>query len=61
MGCIISIVKMLMNCARYVLYAADHLDNIELQENNAYEVAIKRTPLDVMQHMEPCCAYGVVK
>ena len=56
-----SVVKMLINCARYVLYAADHLDNIKLQENNAYEVAIKPTPLDIMQHMEPCCAYAVVK
>ena len=49
----------------YILCAADHLDNInniKLEDNNAYEVAIKQTPLDIKDmHIEPCCAYGVIK
>ena len=46
----------------YILCAADHLDNIKLEDNNAYEVAIKQTPLDIKDmHMGPCCAYGVIK
>ena len=43
----------------YMLIAVP-MENVELEENNAYEKVNKKKNLDI-KHMEPCCAYGVVK
>ncbi|KAL5517601.1 hypothetical protein EMCRGX_G003183 [Ephydatia muelleri] len=37
----------------------DHLENIQMEENHAYQMVNKRTAPD-FKNMEPCCAYGVV-
>ena len=41
-------------------FIADHLENIQMGENQAYEVVNIRTPSDI-KDMEPCSAYGVVQ
>ena len=39
-------------------YLLDHLENIQMEENHAYEVVNKTTCSDI-KDMEPCPAYGV--